>query len=253
MKKIIVLLFILNSIFVKAQNDCSTAYQYCGNNITLPLVTDVPDAGMANCLMSTPNIGWFFFQVDQGNNGVLNLQVNGFDQSLTSGLDIDLAVMGPFSSIDCANITDSLNNNPFPFCDYSTSSNITVSVNNIQSGEYYMIMITNFSNLPAYAQFIEQGSTFSYVQTNCISNVDDLNDEDDFYIANPFSEILIIDNLPSDQYIFTVYDLNGKIVLSKSDSHSHLELNLNGLPDGLYVTELNYKGKIRKKKVIKAD
>lgn len=253
MKTLFTFFLCLSLFAVKAQNDCSTAYQYCGNNITLPLITNVPDMGVANCMSSTPNAAWFFFQVDQGTNAAASLQIDGFDQGSSSSLDIDLAVMGPYATIDCAAITDSLNDNPYAFCDYSTSGNISVNFSNVQAGEYYIILITNFSNQPAYAQFTETGSTFTFVQNNCISEVEEGSEMPDFDLSNPFSDILYVNNLPSDKYVFNIYDASGKLILNKSDSETSLELSTKEYQNGLYIVELLHRGNMIRKKVIKTN
>ncbi len=219
-----------------AQNTCLDAFQYCGNTVTLPLDTSGADMGTIDCLNSSPNPTWFFFEVTQ--NGDINTQITGYDQALTSGLDIDVVVSGPYDSLDCEVIMDSvLNGNHFPFCDYSGSGVINYTLPNVQVGEVYIIIVTNYSNQSGFAEFFDTGSTATFDQSNCITQVDEV-EIGKMRFNNPVFDLLSISGLPEEEYVFSIYDLTGKIVYNGNHRSENLSINTVELNSGYYITDV---------------
>lgn len=150
MKKIFTLIlfvsiFASNKNFSQTINDsCQTALPFC-TGITLlypggtngaPAQTG-PDYG---CLYTQPNPVWYYMQVTLPGN--IDIEMHS-----VPSYDIDFICYGPFSSatapcsgqLTAANTVD---------CSYSSSSTETCNMTNCQTGDYYLLMITNYSNQP---------------------------------------------------------------------------------------------------------
>jgi gliding motility-associated-like protein len=139
------------------------------------------DLGQIACLGNSPRPAWFFLKVDQ--SGDLQFQINQWqdfngdginNDGGGSGLDVDFVAWGPFSSEDPSNCnmladrcsppspqgnasgcpdntadTDYYINNEdnsnIIDCSYSPSPSETLTINNVNSGEYYILLITNWT------------------------------------------------------------------------------------------------------------
>jgi len=167
MKKIIlILLAILFSISAQSQSaNCNTATPFCTNSgITFPASTGTssPNGPDYGCLSTQPNPAFFYLQIDNPGNMTLSL-------FSTPANDIDFICWGPFSDPNtmCNNLT-SWN---IEDCSYSWVSNETCQINGASTGDYYVILITNYSNSNCNINFNQIGGSAS---TNCcvMSNID---------------------------------------------------------------------------------
>jgi gliding motility-associated-like protein len=162
-----------------AANTCAQAAPFCANNnpngITFPASTDgtnTPGQGPSaevgpsyGCLSSTPNPAWYYLQV--ANSGNLVLTVAG---SLNN--DVDFICWGPFTSptAPCtASLTGSCAGDHsctgnIVDCSYSTSATETCTIPNGIVGQYYLLLITNFEDMPQNINLNQTGGTGS---TNC--------------------------------------------------------------------------------------
>ena len=111
-------------------------------------------AGTSNCLTTTPNPAFYYMQIDQPGN--LNIYMYS-----TPSHDIDFDCWGPFSDINtacsqlsCSNMVD---------CSYSINSTENCHINNAQTGQYYILLITNYSNQSCNISFSNIGTG----TTNC--------------------------------------------------------------------------------------
>ena len=164
-----ILLFFQSTLFSQqgSGKSCSYAEPLCGsssfsypNTSGFNLAEIGPDYG---CLTLARNPAWFYFQIDQP--GDIQLKI---EQSTTKGntpdLDVDFIVYGPFTdpSSPCNaglisyNIAD---------CSYRIDFVEYLNLTNTLSGEYYLLMITNFSLRPG---FITVTQTSGSATTNCI-------------------------------------------------------------------------------------
>lgn len=103
----------------------------------------------SNCLSTAPNPAFYYMRIDEP--GDLNIFMHSTPQ-----VDIDFDCWGPFSDIAtacdqlaCSNIVD---------CGYSTSANEYCHINNAQHGQYYILLITNYSNDPCNIAFENIGT-----------------------------------------------------------------------------------------------
>jgi len=153
--------FILSNYFSFGQSlYCIGADPFCGDQqYTFPAGTGLPDAETGpyyDCLSTTPNPAWYFMQV--GNAGPITITMTGLSPSFPPvPRDIDFICWGPFTSPTgpCPTPTGEcgLTQVMVVACSYSPSNIETFTIPNAQPYEFYMLMITNFSNQPTNITF----------------------------------------------------------------------------------------------------
>ena len=145
---------------------CIDAEPLCGSNqFSYPntsgfnLAETVPDYG---CLILQLNPSWFYLQIADG--GDIQLKI---EQSRTIGgspnLDVDYIIYGPFNNSKSACVSQ-LTSSSIIDCSYSLDFVEFVDIPNTNSGEYYLLLITNFSRQPG---FITVTQTAGAATTNC--------------------------------------------------------------------------------------
>lgn len=139
---------------------CATAQPFCTstgvnfpggvNNASAPVG---PNYG---CLFTQPNPAWYYLNIATAGN--LNISLSN-----SANVDIDFVAWGPFATqaAMCAAIFGGTANIS---CSYSSASTETVVLPNTQVGQWYMVMITNFSNQPTNIVATQSGGTGA---TNC--------------------------------------------------------------------------------------
>ena len=136
-------------------HNCNLANSLCsalGNPFTNTHQSISAETGNGNnygCLSTTPNPTWFYLPVSTA--GTLNLTI---EQSTTinfttNNLDVDYIVYGPFTNpvTPCAS---GLNQSNTISCSFSAAPVEYPIIPNAQVGEYYLLMVTNFSNQPGF-------------------------------------------------------------------------------------------------------
>ncbi|MEI6899190.1 MAG: PKD-like domain-containing protein, partial [Bacteroidota bacterium] len=123
-------------------DSCKNAVPFCGSGTYLFQAGVNSGNGQTgpcySCLGSTPNPAWFYMQIGLGGNIIITM-------SSSPAKDIDFCCWGPFTSptgpctggLTCAKVVS---------CSYSNSSTETCTIPNALPGEFYMLVITNFSN-----------------------------------------------------------------------------------------------------------
>lgn len=140
---------------------------FCSDNgvTTFPAGTNQVPADITypnndyGCLFSTPNPEWYYMQVAAP--GTL-----GINMSNSSNVDIDYILYGPYTSLNnaltyCDNFgtaTTGSNTNLIVDCSFSGSANETANIANAQTGQVYVLLITNFSNQPTNISFTSSGT-----------------------------------------------------------------------------------------------
>ncbi|MFQ3333083.1 MAG: gliding motility-associated-like protein [Thalassomonas sp.] len=159
MKKILLILFLtLPQIVLAQSSDCANADGFCtGTNYTFPASTNTtapvgPDYG---CLGTQPNPAFYFLQIDQPGNLTITMQS-------TPLVDIDFICWGPFN--DPATMCDSLTGAYIEDCSYSTAAIEDCDITNAVVGQYYVLLITNYSNTNCNIDFSQTGGNGT---TNC--------------------------------------------------------------------------------------
>jgi gliding motility-associated-like protein len=166
--KITFLLIITHCFSLTAQNNstCDQPVPFCtGTDIIFEAGTDAGSAQPGpnyGCLVTQPNPAWFFFKIAQP--GSLNLTM-----SSSPAVDIDFICYGPFSSLDGV-CTQQLTFLKIVGCSYSSATTEILNINNTQVGQFYLLLITNFSNDPSNISFTQTGGSAG---TDCgiISNI----------------------------------------------------------------------------------
>ncbi|ESU29653.1 hypothetical protein FLJC2902T_01250 [Flavobacterium limnosediminis JC2902] len=126
---------------------CAGANSLCGAfGVPFRNTTGVTNQGAMGCLATTPNATWFYFSVDMP--GLINLEIEQRTQgSPTPNLDADYVVYGPYSE-PVTPCNGQLTPDKMVSCSYSASPIEHPSFSTTQSGQYYYLMVTNFSNQP---------------------------------------------------------------------------------------------------------
>lgn len=121
----------------------------CGGTCNEPYHCTGTHQGQDNCLSTAPNPAFYYMRIDEPGN--LNIHMYS-----TPSVDIDFDCWGPFddmntacSLLSCSNMVD---------CCYSTSATENCHINNAQHGEYYILLITNYSNQPCNINFSNTGT-----------------------------------------------------------------------------------------------
>lgn len=114
-----------------------------------------PDGSSSSCLYTTPNPAFYYMQIDQPGN--LNIKIYSNPR-----YDIDFDCWGPFTSmatacsqLSCSNMVD---------CSYAGGSQDEFChINNAQTGQYYILLLTNYGNSQCNIMFENIGTG----TTNC--------------------------------------------------------------------------------------
>lgn len=162
MKKTVFALFVLFSAFRSfAQSPtCSAAEPLCAGGADVGNSTNVPSLGSMNCLGSTPNPVWYYSLAQT--TGSITLTINQIDVNGV-GRDVDYAIWGPYSSLNaatgagCGDIMDGSPPTPLS-CSYSASATETATFN-VVAGQYYVILMTNYSNQAGMISIHQTGGT----------------------------------------------------------------------------------------------
>ena len=137
-------------------NLCISAERICFQNglYTFPagVNTGSAEAGPDySCLRTQPNPAWFFVEMQEPGNISIYMYT-------TPSHDIDFCCWGPFADLNvCPN---GLTSNKVVSCSYSASATETCQIpSSAQPGEYYIMVITNYSNQTCNINFSKSGGT----------------------------------------------------------------------------------------------
>lgn len=143
MKQLFILLVTLIGIstatYGQGNNTCANAAPFCtGQVMNFPAGVNAGNAQPGpnyGCLGSQPNPAWFYMQIQNGGPLVITMSANQ---------DIDFICWGPFPSL--AGACGSLTAGNTQDCSYSGSNTETCTIANAIPGQFYLLLITNFSN-----------------------------------------------------------------------------------------------------------
>ena len=148
-------------IATNAQTSCATALPFCAGGTsggTFPATVNGPTAENGpnyGCLGTQPNPAWYYLQISTSGN--LDILIQG-----TANQDVDFICWGPFASLaGCCNSLTAAN---IVDCSYSSSPTETCQIVGAIAGQFYMVLITNFSNVQQDILFTQIAGTGS---TNC--------------------------------------------------------------------------------------
>jgi|AntRauTorcE11898_2_1112593.scaffolds.fasta_scaffold00222_2 hypothetical protein len=149
--------FVVMSLFQTAaygqSANCIDSDPFCtGTNYVFPATVNAPDAEEGpdyGCFVTQPNPVWYHMQIDAPGDLILEM-------SSTPEEDIDFICWGPFDDPETPCVDD-LTSDKIVDCSYSAYSTETCTVPDSETGEYYIIMITNYSNDPCNINFFQAG------------------------------------------------------------------------------------------------
>ena len=125
-------------------SSCANANLLC-NSLGVPFTNTISfaSAGASGCLGSTPNPNWFYIPISAP--GTINLLITqGNNAPSFNNQDVDYIIYGPFTSgTSSCNLVGP---NNIVSCSYSASATENAVIPNAQAGQYYLMMVTNFSN-----------------------------------------------------------------------------------------------------------
>lgn len=141
---------------------CAGADPFCtGTTYSFPNNTGTSAEAGPNygCLLTQPNPAWYYLQIDQ--SGTIQMDISQVDGN-GSGIDVDFIAYGPFGSPTggCGSLTSGNTVD----CSYSTAANETAVIPSATAGDYYLVLITNYSNVSGNITFAQTGGTGS---TDC--------------------------------------------------------------------------------------
>ena len=148
---------LMMDVYIKSRqnNLCNTADPFCTDNGMYQFPAGV-DAGSGedgpdyDCLHSTPNPAWYFMRI--GTPGNINIYMYS-----TPGVDIDFCCWGPFDNPESP-CPQGLTSDKVVSCSYSGNATETCVIpSDAQTGEYYILVITNYSNQTCDIHFSKTG------------------------------------------------------------------------------------------------
>ena len=149
-------------------NVCAGANSLCNSlGIPFPNTVGIAAAESGNnygCLFETPNPTWFYLPISGVGDVNLVVEQSTFFSMEVANLDADFVAYGPFTS-PIAPCSSDLTQDMIVSCSYSGSNAENVILPNAQPGEYYLLMVTNYSDQPGYIRISETGS--SQGEINC--------------------------------------------------------------------------------------
>ncbi len=158
MKKLFLLIIVIVGTYGNALPQagfCEDSDPFCTANIyTFPagVNTGTAQPGPAyGCLGTQPNPAWYHMKIAVAGN--LNIFMY-----TTPSRDIDFICWGPFTD-PYEPCNGQLTSNKIVDCSYSPNPTETCNIPNGQVGEYYILLITNYSNQPCDITFEKQSGT----------------------------------------------------------------------------------------------
>lgn len=142
---------------LRQNNFCETADPFCTDNGLYMFPAGV-NAGSGeagpyyDCLGSTPNPAWYYMKIDHP--GDMHIYMYS-----TPSVDIDYCCWGPFDdpSDPCPN---GLTSSKVVSCSYSPDPTETCEIpRSATTGDYYILLITNYSNKPCNINFSKTGGS----------------------------------------------------------------------------------------------
>lgn len=150
---------LMMDIYIKSRqnNRCNLAEPFC-TDVGLYQFPAGVNAGSGevgpnyNCLSTTPNPAWYYMRIATPGN------INIYMYS-TPSEDIDFCCWGPFDD-PVEPCPSGLTSNKVVSCSYSANPTETCIIpSSAQTGEYYILIITNFSNHPCDITFSKTSGT----------------------------------------------------------------------------------------------
>lgn len=217
---------------------CNNAAPFCTSTVsTFPAGVNQPDATITapgnnyDCLFTAPNPAWYYLEIDQSGNLVIDISNNANVFGVPA--DIDFAIWGPFN--DIASAISNCGSLPLPVdCSYSpTAYPEQVNINGAVSGQVYIMLVTNYDNVACDITLTNSGnsttdcnivnpcsiSSITTTLSSCLGTTGNFNINGTILFNNaPSTGQLIVQNCSGDQAVYNppfssplTYNINGII------------------------------------------
>ncbi|HEY1037914.1 MAG TPA: CUB domain-containing protein, partial [Bacteroidia bacterium] len=158
-----------------AGTGCGSANPFCtGTTYNFPNITGNPTglggSGLFNsnpssiygCLEDTPNPVWYYLQI--ANPGNIDIGISQVSNGGTP-IDVDFILWGPFSSLSagCGGLSTSNDID----CSYDPSPTEEANITGAQTGEFYILLLTNYDGAAGHIIFSQTNSGPGAGSTNC--------------------------------------------------------------------------------------
>ncbi len=161
-KTLILCFFLIVSVFAKAQLDmsCENMYYLCLDDGVIVEIgyhdIEVDSANNYGCLDFVYDPQWLYFEITSP--GIIDFQFEGES-------DVDFILYGPFDDLEhakenCSNMGDSLES-PIVDCSFSASPYENPHIDDVEIGEIYVLMLSNYSNMIQDFTITDSASTAS--------------------------------------------------------------------------------------------
>lgn len=130
---------------------CANANSLCTTiGVAFQNTISYPSTASPGCLGSTPNPTWFYLPVSASGNISLSVK-QGNNAPNYNNQDVDFICWGPFNAPTCNGLYDYPDGNTavpnnIVDCSYSAAAVEQVDIPNAVAGQYYVLLVTNFSN-----------------------------------------------------------------------------------------------------------
>ena len=150
-------------IALNGNSSCATADPFCTSNIynycNTTNVASIGGGGIYGCLGSSPNPSFFYLNI--ATSGTINMTLS---QTTTAGagIDVDYIIWGPFGSQGamCSGVAST----NIVSCSFSFAAIEYPTITSAVAGQWYMMMITNYSNTAGSINVQQTGGAGA---TNC--------------------------------------------------------------------------------------
>lgn len=214
---------------------CSQANSLC-NSLGIPFANTVasPSSGNANCLGSTPNPTWFYLPVSGAGNISLMIQQSTTINFTSNNLDVDYIVYGPFINPVTPCSSGTLLSSVVA-CSYSAAPVEYPVIPNAQPGQFYLLMVTNFSNQNGFIKITELSTTQGQIDCSGLrlNAFLDTNSNGTKEVGEP--------NFPLGQFTYEVND-NGNVhnIISPTGVYNIYDNNATNSYDLSYAIDPSY-------------
>ncbi|UEG49589.1 T9SS type A sorting domain-containing protein [Ferruginibacter lapsinanis] len=158
---------------------CATATQICAP-FSFSAGVDQPEDGAGtdadyDCLLSAPNPEYHWIKITS--NGNIRWNIKSVPDQ-----DVDFAIWGPFTGLTPSTPTcgtGGAGSNGFPCgaalgtplrCNYAETNGGNVSINSAVAGQYYLVLVTNYENLPATINITNNTGNTAGIECPCLVN-----------------------------------------------------------------------------------
>lgn len=240
------------NLCLNTPSTCTTSQSACGVNNYIN-TTNIPSLGTVGCLFTTPNATYFNLKIAQ--TGPVNLQLSQTDFN-GIGRDVDYAAWGPFASNEAACTAIAAGQAPgigVPLtlttgCSYSTAATEYLNIANAIAGEYYIILVTNFSNQAGYINLFQNNTTAvgagsidcSGIRLNAFIDTNANGTQDSGEVNFPLGQFQYtssastnLHNITSPSGMYTIYD-------ESSSNTYNLNYTINPELSAVYSTSASY-------------